>query len=413
MGDQYDVIVVGAGAAGLAAARLLSDAGKRVLVLEARDRIGGRVHTIRERGVVEAGAEFIQGRDAPTWGVVRDAGLTTEVWGEEGVDSYRVFGEGGGIRSDTAALYERFISVDDRLKSYDGPDVSVQEYFAAENLDEEAAFFKAREIASLNATDPELLGVRGFLNGDHEFQAGTTDFFVAQGYDRVLKHLADGLQIRLKSPASMIRWSRGTVQVLVPGEEPLFAHRVVVTIPLGVLKQHPPVFYPDLPASFWNAVRTVGFGNSTKTMLWMGRGTPYFTLLATRGVIGMWWQRRFGDETVLVGFSSGSDATRLTSLPEKEAIQAGIDDLADGMGNAIRHMIVHARHFTWSDDQYARGSYSYPTVGMGDARSKLRLGLENTLYYCGEATSLTESSATVHGGIEEGRRVAREILAGR
>jgi monoamine oxidase len=81
------------------------------------------------------------------------------------------------------------------------------------------------------------------------------------------------------------------------------------------------------------------------------------------------------------------------------------------MGSAVKHLIVHARHFTWSDDPYAYGSYSFSTVGMEDTRDILARPIDDTIFYCGEATNTKGHPGTVHGSIEEGKRVAREILS--
>jgi monoamine oxidase len=177
------------------------------------------------------------------------------------------------------------------------------------------------------------------------------------------------------------------------------------------MKSAPPTLTPDPGPTFWNAVHKIGFGDTTKLVLWIEGDMPYFTLLSTTGLFGDWWIRKFAGHTVVIGYSGGRESRTLTGMTEDQAIKVGIDELAGGLGEQIRSQIVHARHFTWSDDPFARGSYSYPTVGMGDARKDLQLSLKNTLYYAGEASNASQDSATVHGALDEGVRVAREILA--
>ena len=409
--DSYDVIVIGAGPSGLNVARDLQKGGKRVVVLEARDRIGGRVHTVRERGVVEAGAEFIHGENAVTWDMVKELGLRTEEWGLESADSYRVFGRDGHIRPDTEELYKRFIKTDDELWGYEGPDLSLAEYFRQHTADEEAVFYKIREIGDIEAADPGLLSVRGIVHEERLATNGGKNFWIVDGYEHVLKGFAKGLNIKLRHQVVRVRWSKGAVTVHCENGAELTSKQLVMTIPVGVMKKCPPEFLPQLPQAFLQGIRAIGFGNSTKMTFWMQGKIPDFRMLDTAGPVGHWWQRSFGDEAVIVGFSGGARADDLARMPEQDAIQAGIDDLVSGMGSAVKHLIAHARHFTWSDDPFAHGSYSFSTVGMEDTRDILARPIDDTIYYCGEATNTKGHPGTVHGSIEEGRRVAREILS--
>lgn len=412
MPDSTDVIVIGAGPAGLNAARELVRGGKSVIVLEARDRVGGRVKTIRERGVVEAGAEFLHGEQISTWEMVRELGLKTALWGDESADSYRIFGKGGGIRADSAELYKRFQKTDDELWHYEGPDLSLAEYFRRFATDLEAAAFKQREICDTESSDPELLSVLGLDAEDTKLLATkSNNHWVVDGYDSVMRGYAKGLDVRLRHHVVRVRWKRGSVDVECENGAHFSAKKLIFTIPIGVLKRCPPEFLPALPSSFTEAVRSIGFGNASKFTAWVDSRVPFFKHLSVDKVVANFWQRRFGDETVIVGFVGGTPADELSKLPESEAIQAGIDSLAEGLGSSIRHLIHHARHFTWSDDPFAYGSYTFPTIGMGDARHDLKQPVEDTLYYCGEATNTVGNPGVVHGSIDEGRRVASDILA--
>ncbi len=410
--SDCDVLIVGAGAAGLGAARVLADAGKRAVVLEARDRVGGRVWTSYERGVVERGAEFIQGNEVSTWDLVRASGAETLQWGSESFETYRMFGQDGGVRADTEQVFTRYRAALSDIWSYQGPDISLAEYASKYGgADQEAVALKVSEMAHLNAADAESLSVKGFISEDGEFSGGLSDSFVADGYGKLFDQLAQGIDVRLGNVVTRIDWTEGSARVTCAHGSQFTARAVVVTVPLGVMKSVPPVISPDPGPTFWNAVSAVGFGDTTKLSLWIEGSFPYFTLLTTTGLFGQWWVRLFGGSTAVVGYSGGREARMLTAMTEAEAIQSGIDELAGGLGDSVRSQIVHARHFTWSDDPYAHGSYSYPTVGMGAARKDLQLNLANTVYYCGEASNTSDDSATVHGALDEGRRVAHEILS--
>jgi monoamine oxidase len=411
--DSFDVIVIGAGPAGLSAAHDLNKAGKRVVVLEARNRIGGRIHTVRERGVVEAGAEFIHGENAVTWQIVREQGLKTHEWGDERSDSYRIFGANGGIRPDTEDFYKRFVKTDDELWAYVKEDISLAEYFRRYATDPEAAEYMQREISDTEVADPEKLSVLGLDNEDTALlSTNLKDHWIVDGYDQIVQALGAGIDVRRLHAVVRVRWKKGQVDVECENGAHFTAKYLVFTIPIGVLKKCPPDFLPALPDTFMDAVRRIGFGSGTKFTVWVDPKVPFFKHLSVKGIVSNFWQRRFGDEPVIVGLTGGPPATELSRMSEAEAIDAGIESLAQGLGSSIKHLVRHARHFTFNNDKYTYGAYTYPALGMGKAREELKVPIDATLYYCGEATNTEGNPGTVHGSIEEGRRVAREVLAG-
>lgn len=410
--DSYDVVVIGAGIAGLAAAREMARGGLSVVVLEARTRIGGRIHTVRERGIVEAGAEFIHGENAATWEMITELGLQPAHWGFESADSYRVFGNAGHIRDDTVSLFRRFLKTDDELFSYQGPDISLAEYFRKFGKDEEAVFYKIREIASgTESADPEKLSVRAIAHEHHFASSGEHNYRIVEGYDQIVRGYAQGLMVRLAHAVTRVRWKREEIEIECANGAHFKARRLVCTIPIGVMKKCPPEFLPRLPDAFEESVRAIGFGNASKLTYWIDGALPDFELLTTPGAVGYFWQRPFGEETVIVGFAGGPLADAFNGRSEKESLAIGLEDLASGLGSAVKHLVVHARHFTWADDPWAYGSYSYPTVDMEDTRDVLQTPIEDTLFYCGEATNTRGHPGVAHGALEEGKRVAREIIA--
>ncbi|MEJ0053503.1 MAG: NAD(P)/FAD-dependent oxidoreductase [bacterium] len=408
---EYDVIVLGAGAAGLTCAQRLMKAGKRVLILEARNRIGGRVHTIFDRGVVEAGAEFIHGENAATWDFIRDIHLSTEEWAALN-GARRVFGgDTGSLRADSARLLQEMDAVDAGIAEYQGEEISLSEYLAKQPISPAAKFFSGRHIGDYEGADPTNLSLLEFAREEELATSGDRNFWLVDGYARVLAALAEGLPIKLKHEVSAIAWKPGLARVTCTNGAVYDAAKVVITIPLGVLKTGKLTFNPDLPASFNEAVSKIGFGDSTKLTLWFDCNLPVFRILDTPGHFGHWWVRRFGGQVVAVGFSGGTRARDLTEMGETQAVAFGAEELAGALGSDIKKHIQAARHFTWSDDPYALGSYSYPALHMGNARSLLSKPIENTVYYAGEAAHTQGHAATVHGAIEMGKEVADAILS--
>ncbi|MDO8624431.1 MAG: NAD(P)/FAD-dependent oxidoreductase [bacterium] len=408
--DQWDVIVIGAGAAGLACARELAEVGKRVLVLEARNRIGGRIHTIRERGIVEAGAEFIHGENAATWELVRSLELKTAEWQSSKIEPSRLFGKNGVIRTDSQALVEEMQKAEEGLDTYEGQDMSVADFLAKKEVSEEARFYAGRHIADIEAADIDKVSVAALSREGGIATNGFRNFWLPNGYDQIIEGLQKGIQIKLENAVATVTWQKDHVVVHCQNGNGFITSKVVVTVPIGVMKKRVITFLPELPVSFWQAVDTVGFGNSTKLTLWLSEPLLEFNMLDTAGLFGHFWPRLFGAEPVLVGFSGGSRASELTKMGEKAAIKVGIEDVADALGNNIKKQILAARHFTWSDDPYALGSYSYSPLYMGSAREELRVPIENTLYYTGEAVNEVGHVGTVHGAIEAGRDTADKIL---
>jgi monoamine oxidase len=408
--EETDVLVIGAGAAGLSAAEKLREAGKRVIVLEARDRIGGRVHTIRERGVVEAGAEFVHGENAATWDIIRAGTMPTHEW-RAGASSFRVFSSGAGILADSAALLEEMHRVEDGLYTYAGPEISVADFMRAKRYGEQATFFAVRHIGDLEGADADHVAAQALAAEGMLSTNGPRNFWITSGYDQVISRLAEGADTRLGHEVRSVAWSAGKVEAACANGAIFRSSSLLNTLPIGVLRADTVSYDPD--PGYQRIAARIGFGNNTKLTLWLKRPIEPFGMIDTAGLFGHFWPRAFGEEMVIVGYSGGSRADTLSAMSEQEAIGAGIEEFAGAVGAGIKENIAAARHFTWRGDRYARGSYSYSSLGMGDARSQLAAPIDSTLYYAGEATNAHGHTATVHGAIEAGYDAATRMLASR
>lgn len=408
--EVWDVIVVGAGASGLACAHDLLHGGLRALVIEARDRIGGRIHTIRDRGVVEAGAEFIHGEDAATWEFITRCGCKTEEWPIEDPGK-RLFVRGGKVLPDPVSLGAKIAEIHETIYAYSGGDISVEQIIRAQPQSEDARFYAGRQLVNIEAADLDRLSVTGFNQEQRLANSGSRNFWITDGYSRVVEYLAKGLRLVLSHPVARIQWRERAVTVECSNGAFFQGKRLVLTIPIGVMRQDP-LFDPELPPELTSAFHAIGFGNSTKLTVWLDdlQTVPDFSVLASDGMFGSFWRRPSQSTPVLVGFSGGTRADQLTAMGEEAAIQTGVEELAGALGRTIRNKITAVRHFTWSDDPYALGSYSYPAIGMGSACSALRKPIAETVYYTGEAANDRGHSATVHGAVEAGRMTAAQIL---
>lgn len=406
--NTSDVLIIGAGAAGLAAARALHDAGRPALVVEARGRLGGRLHTDRAHGPVELGAEFIHGDRAATWDLVRAAGLRAAPWGEE-----RLFARGGAIAPADDPLPPRVFALYQAVATYDGPDLSVEELLGRlAPADDPARTLALRWLANLEGADTALLSAAAYARERAASSNGEGNFHLLDGYDRVVDQLALGLDLRLDSPVEAVAWDEAGARLTLAGGEELAARRVLVTAPLAVLRAGRIAFAPALPPEKRAAMGRIAMGHVTKLALWFDRQLwPDFTVVSTDGRIATWWPVESAATPTLMGYQGGRVALEVAAMGEAAAIEAGLAELTQLFGAEVRGACLGGRLADWSRDPWSLGAYSYSPVDMGDAREVLAAPVAGTLFFAGEATAAGGHIATVHGAIESGRRAAAEILS--
>lgn len=436
------VIVIGAGAAGLAASRQLSAAGLKVTVLEARDRIGGRIHTARDMGSpvpIELGAEFVHGTPAETWDLLRAARL-----GVYDVADTHWFLHDRKLSQDSK-FWEELESVLGKLDQIAEPDLSFAEFLRRHCADVPARVkdMALAFIEGFDAADPERAGVRGLAgeqNASSEIEEDRS-FRLIDGYDRLIQYLAAGLDpsrcaVRLNTIATDIRWEKESVQVtaLSSGIKQQFkSWRVLTTIPLGVWKAAQTQtgairFNPDLPEKR-QAISRLEMGSIVKTILqfrepfWETEKFPTLPegdslrdacFLHGHGpLVFTWWAMLPIRANVLVGWSGGPSAQKLSHREPQSVVREALASLSQFLGVSADGLATRLERATvadWQADPFSRGAYSYTGVGGIDARTEFARPVEGTLFFAGEATHAGQSG-TVAGAIASGYRAAREILA--
>ncbi len=420
-----DVIIVGAGAAGLAAAARLSRAGQRVLVLEARDRVGGRVDTRREPGwpcPIEAGAEFEHGLPPVLERLRRKARVTVRSLGQRHWEGERS-GPRRGDR-DWEGAQELLDQMYEAARERDRSFLAFLRDPRWRRRAPAAVWTMARAyVEGFNAAPADevsMLSLALQAEAANRVHADRLRRFDG-GYDRVLAPLARGLEVRLGTQVRAVRWRRGHVQIdsLGPTGQrlaPLTAPRALITLPVAVLAAGDVVFSPALPARKRAAMRKLGVGAVIKIVLRF-RGDPLArlpfrpTLVHAPGrPVPTWWppHPRHG---VLVGWAAGPRADTLAKLDQPERLREALDSLARALGvtrTALAADLEGFRLFDWQRDPLARGAYSYVPAGAIDAPAALAAPVDDTLYFAGEATNLLDMG-TVHGALESGERAAREL----
>jgi monoamine oxidase len=448
-GDQTDVVVLGAGVSGLAAAARLTQAGCSVRVLEARDRIGGRILTLRgDRWPipVELGAEFIQGRVPALFKLAEQAGLPVV--------------ELGGARWQSAAgrlarseeFLPRVYDILARLPELGSDhDQSFAQFLASCCPDEslsEAKTLARWWIETYDAADPGRVSVRSLrrerraedqIHGDRVFRLVT-------GYDGVPQALHTRIPpergcVHLNTIATDIHWTHGAVSVeardaLGVAHGPFSARRLVVALPVGTLQVRSTEpgairFSPPLVQKE-TALRGLEMGNVVKLVFafrerfWeqvfsdsdsesdSGSDPDELgLLLASDGPFQAWWTGYPVYAPVLAAWSGGPAADALAGLTGQQRVDRALDSLARllrvpraAIDRQLRTWDAH----DWAADPFARGAYSYVRVGGIEAQAALASPIENTLFFAGEATELAGHQATVHGALFAGERAADEVL---
>jgi monoamine oxidase len=415
------VIVLGAGAAGLAAARRLHDAGAAVQVLEARQRIGGRIWTDETFAPfpVEYGAEFIHGEHAVTHALAAAAGIETIP-----VDRYgRLrWSDSGAARTLDAlpvarrdlimALFRAFDGL--RAMPLDAPDRSLAHYLRDSGFNDEALTVADVLLAQTCYAAVETLSCADLARELRVDHAGKKEYRLRSGYAPLLAWYAGGLDLRFGAVARVVRHSPGGVAVETDADT-FHADCCIVTIPVAALQRGVPQFDPPLSSAKQWAIQAMRVEAATKLLyrfdepLW----DADLTFMAHTGLAARWWPAAHAarDAGVIIAYATAVRARVLDALDEAGALAVGLRELQTLLGrDDLAQRCVAARRVVWSADPFAYGGYAHVPPGAEAARRILATPEGATLFFAGEATVYESNPQTVHGAIESGWRAAHEAL---
>ncbi len=431
MPNDCEVLIVGAGAAGLSALRELSQAGVEAVCLEARDRIGGRILTVTDplsALPIELGPEFIHGRSPETWEVIRRHLLPVYDCEENALHIV------DGRVQQSSDAWEQMAAITDEMKRLAavGADPPFSHFLKQTAFSEEAKQLETGYVEGFNAADKDVIGIASLALDAQASEAieGDRNFRFANGYIELMEALlaearGDKAQLRLSSIVEAVRWEEGRAEVQVcsalsGGRSVFNAKRLLMTVPLGVLQAGDITFSPT-PEPIAEAAAALEFGQVVRVVLrfreawWEERedlGDAGFWLSRER-YFPTWWTTLPMRSTLLTGWSAGPRATALTDKPQAEIVQLAIEDLSRVTlvsPEQLQEQLEAVYFHDWHGDPFARGAYSYvPAGGMG-LRKILARPVNDTLFFAGEATETEGHGATVHGAIATGRRAAKQIL---
>lgn len=433
MAEPWDVLIIGAGAAGLAALRELDRAGTRARCIEAQERIGGRIFTVHDPlspAPIELGAEFVHGRPREIWDIATRASLSVV---ERGWNAIRM--DGGKLVHDEEmgdAIGLATSAVEQAAGK--GPDESFASFIGRAEFSAAVKRRATRYVEGFNAADAGTIGIASLAQDAQAADRidGDRSFSILNGYDSVPLALLHGIEalddkLQLNSVVERIAWKPGEATVHVRSalngrRETLVARRVIVTVPLGVLQSEPDgrsaIGFDPEPGEILAAARALAFGQAFRVTLRVHSSfwerLPELSgagfIFSEAPVFPTWWRPNPVHAPLITGWSAGPAASPLLGQSRIAVVSRAIESLERIAG--ISPLPVLAAHFhDWHADPFIRGAYSYVPAGKLAAREALATPVADTLYFAGEATDLDGHSATVHGAIASGIRAARHVIA--
>jgi monoamine oxidase len=432
---SWDVVIIGAGVSGLAAASELRKSGLSVLILEARDRVGGRAWTRHEPELaapIELGAEFIHGRVPETFELLHEVG-------EAALDTSGAHWtlRHGKLVQNTEDLFGDIQNALERSKILQQPDISFQAWLNRSDqygLSSDAAAMAKMFVEGFDAADPARASTHFVAK---EWGAGgmldSPQFRPLGGYSSVLAALAgsldrENIRVQLNTVVHEVRWKRGSVEIDASFLDKPFnvkASSVIVTLPLGVLQAPAEApgavrFEPPLDAKK-KALEGLAFGPVLKLSLrfrkafWDeldgGKYQDAAFFHSAQTPFPTFWTSLPLRAPLLTAWIAGPKAARLSTSEMPHIVEQALESLSVIFGRPQSELELEAAYLhNWQTDPFARGAYSYIAVGGSDARSALAAPLEDTLFFAGEATDTQDEAATVTGALQSGDRAAREVI---
>jgi monoamine oxidase len=428
----YDIIIIGAGASGLMAARELSRKGKKVIILEARDRIGGRVDTIRSNefsGPVEAGAEFIHGKLPVTFGLMEEAGILPQE-----VEGKFYFSKNGTFEKENDFIkHSKILEQELKEVKRDMPISEFMKKYMPGDEYKELRNSLRRFVEGYDAADTDLASTLAFR--DEWLESEDEQYRVVGGYKSLTDHLGNdckelGCEIFLNSPVKKITWRKNFVEVSV-GRKKYAAKKILVTIPIGMLAGNTKdklTFDPPIPEKI-AAATNIGYGGvikivlEFKTRFWEKDSVfafpslkaPEAGFIFSDEAVPTWWTQLPSKIPTLTSWISGPNAKKHEHTKDEVILIEALRSLAKIFSvdpKILEKELASWRIFNWLRDPYSCGAYSYATLETKKAKKIMNTPVKDTIYFAGEALS-SGIAGTVEGAFTSGRTAASRILRNR
>lgn len=419
-----EVIVIGAGVAGLTAAAELAPHVDSVTLLEASNRIGGRVYTIHPQeanGPVELGAEFVHGKPEPFTSFLKQHKLRLEE-----MDGRMLRLEHGELTSG-GDFFPRVMELLDSLRD-SGTDRTFAEFLSTEGqrFDEETRRSASEYVSGFHAADPARVSEHAIAKSTKTGEREQSDdaFRLIGGYSQVVDALAASLpnnvHVQLGKRVDHVDWRKHNVSVRCTDGSTYSAAALVITVPLPTWDRI--TLAPELPQKR-AALEKLAMGPVLRISLaftqpwWheiqQGRARNLSFLFSHHKLLPTWWSGLKSQPALLTGWSAAHRAEELSQLSADNICDAALTALVEIFSlprNEIESQLRSYWTHNWQTDPHVLGGYSYTLKGGSAAPRELAQPVDATIFVAGEATDFTGDNGTVHAAFNSGRRAARELL---
>jgi len=416
------IIIVGGGVAGLYGARELSKHGFDVTILEATDRLGGRIHTIRNSSFtrpVEKGVEFIHG----------NLPLTIELLKEAGIEYNVVRGNMIRITDGSWRTQDDFtVGWDELMQKMNSirQDVTMDEFLKQHFSDEKYDGLRTSVLRFANGFDladtskASVLALREEWMGEEDEQHR-----IPGGFDQLINFLNDmcrtsGVTIFTSSPVTEIKWEKNRAQVITAGNMAYGASAVVVATSLGQLQSERSILFHPAIDNYFAAAGKIGFGSVVKVMLefkeaFWEKKKKGIGFLFTNEIIPTWWTQLPSTYPLLTGWAGGPQAWVFETKDDQTILELAFQSLANIFQKSVgelKQLLTASAVVNWKNDPYSNGAYSYDTVESNLAKKLFNTPIEDTIYFAGEAFYQGSSPGTVEAALVSARDVVQKLFDG-